>query len=406
LLPAEVASPLWEHLRSLSARIGTEPPDQIVAGIDDNFFVTENPVTVDGKIFHGRTLFISLSLLKQLNASEADAVLAHEMAHFSGQDTMYSKKISPLLTRYGIYLAALQNNPVALPVFQFMVCFRALFELSLRKLGRQRELRADRIAVETISPEAFTGAMLRIAAYSKYREQIQKTLFKQECVLESVEIGRLVEGGFPKYAATFSLNSDLDAEEIPHPFDTHPPIALRIDAVGSNTLANHSAMLASPGDGRRYYDINGVEQIEQQLWSNFEARFREVHEKSLPYRFLPETEEERTVVVAAFPEVSFTGKKSTLTIDYEKINHSSWPEPLQFSLITKFALNDNGALTILYEGGGKHGQIIKTKDFGKERQKVINAINQYYSRYRTAVEYIREKKREAMQASASSEQQQ
>ena len=86
-------------------------------------------VTVDGKEHHGKTLFVSLALLKHLHATEANAVLAHEMAHFSGQDPLYSKKISPLLLRYGNCLQSLYDNVITRPVFYFMLCFRALFEL-------------------------------------------------------------------------------------------------------------------------------------------------------------------------------------------------------------------------------------------------------------------------------------
>ncbi|MEM9409721.1 MAG: M48 family metallopeptidase, partial [Planctomycetota bacterium] len=144
---------LWKELKKICEQSKTELPDQVIVGIDDNFFVTEQPVIVKDKEYRGRTLFVSLSLLKQLNGSEADAVLAHEMAHFSGHDTLYSKKISPLLTRYGNYLVALYEGGITLPVFYFMNCFRSLFELSLGKRNREREFRADRLAGEITSPQ-------------------------------------------------------------------------------------------------------------------------------------------------------------------------------------------------------------------------------------------------------------
>ena len=75
--------------------------------------------------------------MRVLQGAEADAVMAHEMAHFSGQDTLYSKKISPLLSRYGLYLQALYAGGISRPVYYYMLCFRGLFEISLRRLGRQ-----------------------------------------------------------------------------------------------------------------------------------------------------------------------------------------------------------------------------------------------------------------------------
>ena len=151
---------------------------------------------------------------------------------------------------YGSYLGALQNGGVTLPIFYFMLCFRAMFELSLQRLGRQREFRADRIAAETTSPEAFAGAMLRTVAYSKYRQQVERELFDQERALQSVDIGRRVECGFAAFAASFASDPDLGREETTHPFDSHPPLSQRLDAVGAGPPAAHAAATPAPRQRR------------------------------------------------------------------------------------------------------------------------------------------------------------
>lgn len=43
-------------------------------------------------------------------------------------------------------------------------------------------------------------------------------------------------------------------------------------------------------------------------------------------------------------------------------------------------------------GFGERGREIKMKDFGKSRQQVLEAINHYYVRYRTALEYRSQKR--------------
>src|SRR5690606_26876528 len=103
---------------------------------------------------------------------EADAVLLHELAHFSGEDTLYSQRISPLLMRFQNYLEGLYAGVVARPVFYFAVLFRALYEISLGKLSREREFRADRLAAERTSPQDMAHALLRITAYSQYRASV------------------------------------------------------------------------------------------------------------------------------------------------------------------------------------------------------------------------------------------
>ena len=62
----------------------------MIAGIDDQFFVTEHPVTIQHADWKGRTLFVSLSLLRTMPEDETRAALAHELAHFSGNDTYYT----------------------------------------------------------------------------------------------------------------------------------------------------------------------------------------------------------------------------------------------------------------------------------------------------------------------------
>ena len=67
-LIAEADAPrLWERIRQLAGRVQTAPPDQIIAGIDTNFFVTEAPCEVRGQTLHGRTLFVSIPLLRVLD---------------------------------------------------------------------------------------------------------------------------------------------------------------------------------------------------------------------------------------------------------------------------------------------------------------------------------------------------
>ena len=54
----------------------------------------------------------------------------------------------------------------------------------------------------------------------------------------------------------------------------------------------------TPPDGGWYRLIEGAEEIERQQWDAFEANFRKYHEATLPYRLLPETDEERALFAA------------------------------------------------------------------------------------------------------------
>ena len=393
--------PIWIELRRICGLVGTELPDQLIAGIDDNFFVTEQPVTVGDKTYRGRTLFVSLSLLKQLQGGEADAVLAHEMAHFSGQDTMYSQKISPLLNRYSHYLQALHKGGVTLPIYYFMLCFRALYQLSLGKFSRHREFRADRIAVATTSVRDVAGALLRTVAYSTYRTSVERDLFKQEQALETANVSERIEQGFHQYATRFVSGPDIGNLAPAHPFDSHPPLAQRLQAIGMHLESEEvQSLLATPGDGRWYQYIPAAEQLEKEQWQQFEEGFRQYHEQSLPFRFLPETDEELAIVVKWFPPITFESKQGTLALDHEKMAFDKWPAPIRYAELTNLTLKDNGVLQMSYERQGKQTQSLPTSKFAGP-QEVLGAIQHYYGRYLAAVAYQKQKKQEAASPDAT-----
>lgn len=391
VLAKDEAAPIWNELHRICDRVGTHPPDQIIAGIDDNFFVTEHPVIVAGKTYRGRTLFISLSLLKQLQGGEADAVLAHEMAHFSGQDTLYSGKIAPLLRRYDQYLHALHEGGVARPIYYFMLCFRALYQLSLSKLSRQRELRADRIAVETTSARDFAAALVRTVAYSSYRNEVEHDLFQKEQALETANVCERIEQGFRQYEACFLSGPDIGKLSPAHPFDSHPPLSQRLEAIGMPLDSlDTQTLLAAAGDGRWYHYIPTAAQMEKQQWREYEDQFRRFHEQSLSYRYLPETDEERAIVVKYFPPLAFAGSKDVLEFDHEKMDYNKWSQSIRYGEITNLSLDENSVLTIHYQRQGNHTRSIKMSDFAN-KQEVLDTINHYYGRYLAAVQYQNQK---------------
>jgi Zn-dependent protease with chaperone function len=382
-----MAKQLWKRLQSICSTLKTDFPQNVLVGIDDNFFVTEQPIIANGKKLTGRTLFVSLPLLKQLNGAEADAVMAHEMAHFAGKDTLYSKKITPLLNRYGHYLTALQTGGVTLPVFYFMSCFRALYELSLGKLNREREFRADQVATQFASPRDLAGALIRTTAYTQYRGIVQNELFQDQKVLEDANICERIESGFSAYAEKFAQVSDLEKLQTSHPFDSHPAIAARLERVGFKLDRNEvTSLLARPGDGAWFHEIERGSEIERAQWDEFEESFREAHAQTLPYRYLPSTDEEREIVTTAFPKVQFMDKKGALTIDYEKFSHPDWPAPIYFHEITN-CTNSEGTLIIQYLRDGKKKQSIKSGSFKKEASAMLLAFQNYYGRHLAAVAF-------------------
>ena len=320
------------------------------------------------------------------------------MAHFSGNDTTFSKKISPLLVRYQDYLEALYGGGISLPVFYFMMCFRGLFELSIGKHSREREFRADRIATETTSSAATAGALLRIIAYSKYRNSIEQDLFDQDQEHTSVDIYQQLDRGFHEFAVSFASNDDIGEFATAHPFDSHPPLVERLRAVDFElTESSAHDILSTPGDGLWFHRINNSTELEQKQWNEYEERFREFHTQLLAYRYLPSTEEERALVEKFFPEVTHNGKLGAAVLDCEQINFEQWNSEVRFDEMTSVQVDDN-VLEIEFERDGEsYAQRIKLAKMHDKGAALLETVGHYFGRYQAAEEYLKNQNQDSVE---------
>jgi len=388
-LPREKSPELWARIDAICARLQTAPPNHVVGGIDNNFFVTEHPVYASARKLEGRTLFISLSLLKRLDKTEADAILAHEMAHFSGGDTLYSKKLAPQLARFEQYMLALINGFLSIPIFYFMLFYWSMFQLSLSKSRRERELRADTLAAEATSPQSVANALLKVSAYSSYRGRVESNLFERNRAHSELNIAHSVAVGFAEYAKGPALAKDLDADDaFPHPFDSHPSLTTRLDNVGVRVARPQAREIVSSTASRTWFnEIGDAERIETELWNAYQARFRAVHEESLIYRYRPSTPEERAVVERVFPPVMLTGKKGgpPLTVDCLRLRYGEWPKSIEWVSIKDMATNEipfGGKVVNVrfYQDGVLEKLPIPLHKLDDNEDVVVGTINRYYGR--------------------------
>jgi hypothetical protein len=345
-------------------------------------------------VFKGRSLFVSLSLLKRLTKSEADAVLAHEMAHFSGGDTQFSKQLAPLLTRYVVYMQALYAGALSRPIFYFMLSYWSMFQLSLSRTRRERELRADRLSAEATSADSVANALVKVAAYSRYRARVEQGLFERDRAHSGLDIAHAVAVGFAEYARGATLTEDLKAEgAVPHPFDSHPSLTERFENVGLHMENDSMAERVVGTDAQTWFsEIGDAERIEGELWKAYEARFRSAHEEALAYRYLPANDNERAHVERFFPPVSIAGKEQAIDIDCEQLRYGEWPSALPWSAITQMAVKEKTfrgkvlSVSIEGEGSTKTRELPLTK-LAEPEEAVLAVIGRYYARARAAKEH-------------------
>ncbi len=320
LIDADHASGLWTRIQDLSAKAGTVPPDYIIAGIDTNFFVTEAPLRVNERVLTGRSLFVSLPLLRLLDREESNAVLMHELAHFRGGDTTNSAMLGPKLVQYDFYCAMMQSAGTTILVFYVLHLYRVIFEFALKRDSRDREFIADRAAATLVSAEGIIRALIKIGAYAHYRDVIEQTLFA-ETGPHNAQIGiadRIANGLLP-YAESAEFLDAMQASSIPHPFDSHPALKERMRNVGYEVSASdYSQIVTRSTQSTWISDIENADAIEQTLWAVYEQQFATAHEQQLAYQYLPATEAEHAIVLKYFPPVAFTLKgDNQILVSYE-----------------------------------------------------------------------------------------
>jgi Zn-dependent protease with chaperone function len=388
-VPEGDAPALWARVRELASRVGTTPPATIAAGIDDNFFVTEQPLPVArGAVTPGRLLYVSLPLLRALSPSEADAVLGHELAHYKGGDTVASARLSPMLVRYGTYADTLASaGALTAPAAAVMRLYRAIFQLALAREQRRRELLADTEAVRLTSADDLARALIKVTGYSRFRARTERELFARRSSHEgALSLGARIDGGLATHAASPGFVEQVRTADMPHPFDSHPPLDERIAAAGARTRLEDAAALFSTRPDRTWADeVRTGAEIEGRLWAEYEQRFRESHDESLAWRYLPATDEERAHVVRYFPDRTFPLKDGgAVRVTYREVvgaDGTSLPFPdLQEAKVVDGTLSKKLVLTRRKDAPGERTMEVKLRPLGEGAEHFKAVLGRYWQR--------------------------
>ena len=392
-LVSETDAPrLWATIRTLAARLQTAAPTQIVAGIDNNFFVTQSPLVVAGQTITGRTLFVSLPLLRILDQDEANAVLAHELAHLCGGDTASSAALNPTLVRYDHYCQQMREGGVTLAVYYLMTLYRMMFELAYKRDSREREFIADRTAARLVSAEGIAHSLLKVAAYSSYRARIEGNLFGQ-LQQHGAELGiaRYVAEGLPLYATSNDFLDAMQTARIPHPFDSHPPLLERMKNAGYTAEPERFGEIVTRTPQHTWVsDIQTAPEIESRLWNAYESRFAAAHEQSLAYRYLPANDGEAAVVLKYFPTLTFAlGNGSQIGVHYAGLILPDQTQLMPWDDVANLKYEDGLTDTLLIEHpkqnwSGAKSIKVKLPGIKTNKKPLQSALGHYWHRHKVA----------------------
>lgn len=273
-LPRENHPKLWQFVNELAEKMGAKRPDAIVAGLEPNFYVTEaNVVCLDGKL-KGRTMFVSIPLCRILGLDEMKAVLGHELAHYKGLDTRFSRRFYP------IYRGATQGlvniasgfsekggagQLVLLPAFATLSYFLDSFSESEKAISRERELAADKEAASIDSARNLATALVKLHAFSAVwpaiRQEMKRALGEGR---QFTNVSSFFADSAREMAKAEVINS-VSEEGPVHPTDTHPPLSQRLKNL-SLTFEDVSRDAADLSPSKPAVGlIENLEELEQEL---------------------------------------------------------------------------------------------------------------------------------------------
>lgn len=263
---------LWGEIEWVAKQVGTSVPDHVTAGLRPEFFVEEEEVeSTDGNLT-GRTMYISLPFLRILSKEEMRGIVGHELAHFKGLDTRFSRKFNPFYRRavdsyYAMTGGSEQKGwffglfPAVL-IFSF---FMWSYEVAAAKLSRERELIADAVGAEVSGRKSKASGLVKHVAFIPIYKAVMKSVY--DSLAEGKRLDN-VGAMFEEYAnrhAVESILDGIDQEVAPHPMDYHPPLRIRLEALGLSVDDVRNDALKLSHESNWIHLIDDFEGLEKEL---------------------------------------------------------------------------------------------------------------------------------------------
>ena len=222
---------LKQDIIEVCSKLNLPLPNNILLSFKPTFYVTEAPIsTLSGK-YKGRSLVIGLAYLRYLNNNELKAIISHEMGHFTGKDTIFSIYVSPLYKSIQRIIGILNEygngestSSVAmflpmLPLIWILGMFYNWYAKLESKISRQREMRADYIAVLLYGAQNFRSALTKIVNFD--------TVFSKEYVKDYITVlknDKMFKNYFSFFESNINkdnLNDEIIINDISNDYSSH-----------------------------------------------------------------------------------------------------------------------------------------------------------------------------------------
>lgn len=162
-----------KDINEVCSKLNIQIPNNILLSFRPTFYVTESTITTLKSKYKGRSLVIGIGHLRHLNNNEFKAIIAHEMGHFTGKDTIFSIYIAPLYKCIKRIIGILgqysdDSTIIFLPMLPLILILKIYYNLYAKlesKISRQREKRADYIATLLYGKNNFCNALTKTIIY-------------------------------------------------------------------------------------------------------------------------------------------------------------------------------------------------------------------------------------------------
>ena len=259
VVDAQTQPELVAMVGELARAMHTRPPDEIRLVQDVNAFVNETGGML-GLRRGRRVLVLGIGLVNTLTVEELRGVLAHEMGHYAGGHAA----LGPLIYRTAESLHRIVGRLGTRSVLgRLFGAYQRVFLRLTQSMRRRMELEADANAVRIAGRDAFVSALRQVHAATHVF-----SYFIDRYVAPQWRLGFHPDNLFAGYRALFTdpgrageiadLCGRLE-QEATDPYDSHPSLAERIAALGSDS-AEGAVIAGDPRSARALFrDVDSVE---------------------------------------------------------------------------------------------------------------------------------------------------
>ena len=275
---------LFERVARIATRLGSREPERIIVGIEPNGFIANAPIRLRGvgDLPAAVTLYLPTAAFRVFDDAELDALIGHELGHFRGKDLEFTNKFVPAFRSLSVAANSVTNQgesqdtvSIALmPAIGMLSFMMRTIGLIVGRISRERELAADRAALEVSTPAAMASLLVKFSALSLRWDSFRRGWIR---LLHQGTSRRNMSRDYLAHVSQFlgafdpqKLRQAIVEAHTPHPLDSHPTLAVRARAVGFDPATVLDPALAAlriekPAPA-------GLEDIEQRI-SQIDADF-------------------------------------------------------------------------------------------------------------------------------------